>query len=144
MHSGGKSQLVVLHENVNGARYRDILEQHLLPWARATFRGNFVFQDDNAPPHRARVVANFLEDEDVQIRPQPAKSPDTNPIEHLWDELQRAVDSRDAAPATLNDLATALTEEWTNIPVERLANLVNSMPRRLQAIINSRGGHTKY
>lgn len=144
MHAGGKSQLVVLEENVNGVRYRDILQQHMLPWARATFGDNFAFQDDNAPPHRARVTTNFLEEEGVQMRPQPAKSPDVNPIEHLWDELQRAVDQRDVKPATLHDLAAALIEEWEILPAERLQNLVNSMPRRLQAVINSRGGHTRY
>jgi hypothetical protein len=143
MHAGGKSQLVVLEENVNGARYRGILQQHLLPWARATFGGNFAFQDDNAPPHGARVTINFLEQEGVQMRPQPAKSPDVNPIEHLWDELQRAVDQRDVQHATLDDLAAALTEEWGNLPVHRLQNLVDIIPRRLQAVINSRGGHTR-
>ena len=78
------------------------------------------------------------------MRPQPAKSPDVNPIEHLWDELQRAVDKRDVRPLNLNQLGAALTEEWNNIPVERLENLVSSMPRRLQAVINSYGGHTRY
>lgn len=144
MHSGGQSQLVVLVENVNGVRYRDILEEHLVPWARATFGDNFAFQDDNAPPHRARVTTRFLEEEEVQTRPQPAKSPDLNPIEHLWDELHRAVDKRANPPANLDQLAAALVEEWRNIPVQRLLNLVDSMPRRLQAVINSRGGNTRY
>jgi len=144
MHNGGKSELVILEENVNGVRYRNILEQHLLPWVRATFGENFAFPDDNAPPHRARVTIQFLEEEDIMTRPQPAKSPDLNPIEHLWDELQRAVDKRDVKPANLNQLSAALTEEWQELTGEKLTNLVNSMPRRLQVGINSRGGHTRY
>ena len=65
MHSGGKSELLVLEGNVTGACYRDILEHHLLPWARATFGENFAIQDDNATPHRPRIPTEFLAAEGV-------------------------------------------------------------------------------
>ena len=111
MHSGGKSELVVLEGNMTGARYRDILEDHLLPYAQATFGENFAVQDDNAPPHKARITTEFLAAEGVQTKPQPAKSPDLNVTEHLWDELQRAVDKRDPLPTNLDELATPLQDE---------------------------------
>ncbi|GFT45725.1 transposable element Tcb1 transposase [Trichonephila clavipes] len=46
-------------------------------------------KDDNARPHRARLVENMLEAETMQRMEFPACSPDLNPIEHVWDMLRR-------------------------------------------------------
>jgi transposase len=50
----------------------------------------------------------------------PTQSPDLNPIEHLWDELERRFRSRPQRPMSLTALATALLEEWAAIPPETL------------------------
>lgn len=142
--SHGKPDLVVLRQNVTGAVYQGILEQQLLPWARQEFGNNFRFQDDNAPAHRARLVRNFLQDQEVNALEQPSLSPDLNPIEHLWDELGRAIRRRRVKPTNLRQLEQALIQEWAAIPQERLQQLVESMPRRLAAVIDSDGSHTRY
>lgn len=140
----GRSRLVVLDQNVTAVRYMEILDQHLLPWARRLFGNNFRFQDDNAPAHRGRVVRDFLEQEAINVLYQPSLSPDCNPIEHLWDELGRAVRSRQNAPSNLHELRQALIEEWDRIDPDRLTRLVESMPRRLAEVVRSRGGPTRY
>ena len=75
---------------------------------------------------------------------QPPRSPDCNPIEHLWDELGRAISSMDNPPQNLDELCQALLGKWAQIPVQCLRRLVASMPRRLAAIIGARGGNTRY
>ena len=142
--SDSVSPLVILDQNVNGVGYRDILTQNLLPFARRVFRDNFRLQHDNAPAHTARMVQDFLQVQDVQVMEQPSLSPDVNPIEHLWDELGRAVRSRNNPPLNLQQLRQTLVEEWNLIPRNRLVTLVESMPRRLADIISANGGHTRY
>lgn len=142
--ANGRSELIILDQNVTGAVYRDILAQNMIPWARRIFGDNFRFQDDNAPAHRARIVVGFMEEQHVNSLPQPALSPDLNPIEHLWDELGRAVRRRENQPANLRELGQTLVREWNEIPQNRLSQLVQSMPRRLADVISTRGGHTRY
>ena len=74
----------------------------------------------------------------------PSKSPDLNPIEHLWDNLDTRVRQRQNPPGNVNELRDALLEEWNNIPQAQINNLIHSMRHRCQAVSNARGGHTRY
>jgi len=87
---------------------------------------------------------NFLENNHIRVLPWPAMSPDLSPIEHLWDELGRRVRNSQNPPETLAQLRTALLREWNNIPQDFIRRLIDSMRRRCQAVINARGGHTRY
>ena len=60
--------------------------------------------DDNARPHWARVVTEYLECEGIERMNWPARSPDINPIEHVWDILQRRISARLAEPQTRENL----------------------------------------
>ncbi|GFW82161.1 transposable element Tcb2 transposase [Trichonephila clavipes] len=93
-------------------------------------------KDDNARPHRARLVENMLEAETIQRMVWPACSPDLNPIEHVWDILGRRIAARPRPPATVRDLEIALLEEWNSIPQSLIDNLIASMANR-RSILNS-------
>ena len=108
-----KTQLVHIPGNLSAARYRDeVLTPHMLP---AMNLRREVFQHDNARPYTARVTVDFLANQNVTILPSPSKSPDLNPIEHVWDNLDRLVRSRQPAPQTLQELQQALEQEWGRI-----------------------------
>ena len=97
---------------------------------------------DNARPHVARVVNAYLDEMDIQRLDWPPRSPDLNPIEHVWDMLGRLVRNRQTE--TIPDLRVALLEEWDNIPQRAIANCIQSLPRRMAAVIGARGGNTHY
>jgi hypothetical protein len=140
-----RTDLKVIDGNLNAARYRDeILAPIVLPFLRR-HRFSHVFQQDNARCHVARVSMNFLNDNHIRTLPcMPALYPDLNLIEHLWDEFGRRVRNGLNPPETLDELRRALIQEWYNIPLAFIRNLIGSMRRRCQAVINARGGHTRY
>jgi len=72
----------------------------------------------------------------------PARSPDLNPIQHVWDMLQRAISARPVNSTTVQELRRALLKEWVRIPLISIRRLVSSMRRRCQAVINANGHHT--
>ncbi|UYV60867.1 hypothetical protein LAZ67_1002641 [Cordylochernes scorpioides] len=75
-------------------RYRDkILEPYLRPY-RDQIGHNLILMDDNARPHRARLVNEYLQSENIRRMDWPARSPDLNPIEHVWDVLGRRIGAR--------------------------------------------------
>lgn len=130
--------------NLTGVAYRDdILRPIAVPALQAMGPGSILL-DDNAPPHRARVVQNFLQQQQVVRMDWPSQSPDLNPIEHVWDVLGRRLHANHPPPPNLNFLFRNLQQEWQAIPQNTLQTLVRSMRQRCIDCINARGGHTRY
>ena len=101
-------------------------------------------EHDNAPPHRAIGVQDFLEREEIDQLDWPPYSPDMNPIEHCRGALDNAVRNRDVQPTTTKKLGQALTEEWAALIQRHIYKLGESVPWRIQEVVKARGGHTKY
>lgn len=136
----------ILH--IQGTMTADLyLNQVLQPVVRPLARrhgDNFMLVDDNARPHRARMVTDYLRDAEIERMDWPPYSPDMNPIEHVWDMLHRAIQRRPNVPSTIPELREAAIEEWQNLPQEDINHLILRMPVRVQALIRARGGSTEY
>ncbi|GFW45643.1 hypothetical protein TNCV_3245811 [Trichonephila clavipes] len=91
--------------------------------------------DDNATCHRTLAVQDCLDSEGIQRLVWPARSPDLNPIENVWDALGRQGAGRNYPPTNKNTLIRALTEEWDKLPQQLLDNVVQSMVRRVECCI---------
>ncbi|KAK3543802.1 hypothetical protein QTP70_028095, partial [Hemibagrus guttatus] len=89
-------------------------------------------KQDNAPCHKAQTVQEWFDDHNNQfeVLTLPPNSPDLNPIQHLWDVLDKEVRSMEAPPLNLQDLKDLLLTSWCQIPQHTFRDLVESMPCR--------------
>ncbi|GFV74696.1 transposable element Tcb2 transposase [Trichonephila clavipes] len=101
-----------------GHIYQDVILEQLVRLFRGAMGVEFLFMDDNARPHRANIVDECLQSENITARQPP--------------------------PTCLPELRRALLDEWCNIPQNQIYNLILSMPRRFKARIASSGRHTPY
>ncbi len=104
------------------------------------------FQQDNAPCHKAQIISDwFLEHEnEFTFLKWPPQSPDLNPIEHLWDVVEREIHIMDVQPTNLQQLRDDIMSIWTKISEEYFQHLVESMPQILKAVLMAKGGPTRY
>ncbi|GFX45650.1 transposable element Tcb2 transposase [Trichonephila clavipes] len=130
--------------SVNGTRY---CNEILLPYVRL-FRGamglQFLFIDDNAPSHRTVAAEQLLESEDIERLDWPARSPDLNPIEHVWEFLGSRLAARTLPPVTIRELRLALQDEWAAMPQQLIDTLILSMGRRCETCLAVREDHIPY
>lgn len=141
-----KLDLVTVRGNLNAEQYqRDILNTIVVPhFDNHPLLTRPIFMDDNARPHRARAVVDFLHQEAITTLPWPARSPDLNPIEHVWDFLGTQVRQRVPPVQNLHELEQTLHQEWNRLPQRQIQRLVQGMRRRVEAVIQAGGGYTRY
>ena len=80
----------------------------------------------------------------VEVLDLPSRSPDLNPIEHVWEELGRRVRQQVNPPQTLGDLERALVEQWRRLPQAVFTSVLRSMRRRCVGVRDARDGHNRY
>lgn len=105
---------------------------------------NIIFQQDNAPPHKAKVVKEYFEDSKLIVMDWPPNSPDLNPIEHLWSIIKVQLGKYPEEPKGMIELWQRVQNQWNSISENICKTLIESMPNRISAVIKARGGNTQY
>jgi len=151
--------LIVCDEGGVGANeYEDILYDGLFSLLDDLLESpdmaetEFIFMQDNAPCHKATAILEFLQENKVPIMEWPAQSPDLNPIENLWVDFKARFHkqftelfSHPSKSAEARYRYSAVLEEvWYSQGQEMIDALLESMPRRVQAVLEANGGWTKY
>lgn len=139
----GVGNLCRIHGIMDKEKYRQILIRQMIPSSKKLFPGgHYVFQHDNDPKHKAKNILKYLQNKNINNLDWPSQSPDLNPIENLWIFLEKQVTDRN--PTDEDGLFKILRVGWKNLKPDFLMNLVESMPRRCQAVIDNDGLPTKY
>lgn len=138
----GVGNLEFVEGNMNKEMYLNILKNNLKQSAtKLGIENTFHFYQDNDPKHKSYIVRSWLLYNYPKVIETPPQSPNLNPIEHLWEHLERQIRTNHKIKSK-KDLREVL--EWNNIPVSITQKLVNSIPKRLQAVIKGRGNPTRY
>ncbi|KAJ4450954.1 hypothetical protein ANN_02389 [Periplaneta americana] len=129
--------MACVNSNRRGSSFIDI------HWNASPFLLQHDTQLDNGSwPHVSAATMQWYADNNVHRLDWPAQSPDLNPIEHLWAELDWRLRSWEMRPTSIVQLSAMLQEEWRRIPVDILHKLVESISDRVAAVIATRGGTT--
>ena len=95
------------------------------------------------PAHRAASTKQWHERHGVKLfGGWPGNSPDLNPIENLWSQMKHM--QRKERATSAEGLKRIARKVWKGVSSDYLKKLYESMPRRMQAVIDAEGGHTKY
>jgi hypothetical protein len=90
--------------------------------------------------HTSYIIKEWFLAEKVDVMKWPAESPDLNPIENLWDHLDRAIRKENAGRFESKEtLVKAAQRSWNNITSKHIDKLIFSMPRRCAEVIKNNG-----
>ncbi|CAB5396087.1 unnamed protein product [Rhizophagus irregularis] len=92
----------------------------------------------------AQVIFSDESSNKIVVIDWPANSPDLNPIENIWKQLKDNIQSCKVFLRTVDELKVALSEEWENLDCSIFEEVVASMPQRINAVLEARGGSTHY
>ncbi|CAK9804825.1 Transposable element Tc3 transposase [Anthophora quadrimaculata] len=142
--SKGVVDLKVLKGRQNSKTYLEILKTAKIRIFDVVRDNQWIFQQDNAAIHTAKLVKNWFEEQEIICLEWPALSPDVNIIENVWGYLSRKVYINNTQFSSRKELINAIKKEWNNIPLSYIETLYKSLPNRIFQIMNNNGGCTKY
>uniref|UniRef100_A0A8R1E580 Tc1-like transposase DDE domain-containing protein n=1 Tax=Caenorhabditis japonica TaxID=281687 RepID=A0A8R1E580_CAEJA len=87
-------------------------------------------------------MRNWFHRRRVDVLDWPSQSPDFNPIEPLWEELERRL--KGVRAPNVDQKFAQLEAAWKTIPLSVVDTLLDFMPRRCQAVIDAKGFATIY
>lgn len=108
----------------------------------------FIFQQDGAPAHTARVTQEWLHancPEIIEKDQWPPNSPDLNPLDyHVWGAMLERYHKLQPMPKTIAELKVALQSIWDDMPQEPINKAVKDFTKRLKACVQANGGHFEH
>lgn len=130
-------RIFVFTENLNAIGYLNILKNNL-----GVDDNDFIFQDDNDPKHRSKLIKKWKADNNITSLDWPSNSPDLNPIENIWGVMKKKI--RKYKHKTIAEFKSNIVKCWNEIKQEHINNIIDSMPKRIKLVLDNKGGSIKY
>ena len=150
---GRKGPLIVLEYPggkggaINMIRYcEQVLEGALLDFYKdmTCVHGPIQFQQDSVSCHVSKRTKEWLCDYGVSLLYHPLNSPDLSPIEPVWHELKKIVRALPHPPTSVDELKSTVLAAWDQLDIADVDKYIHSMPDRVAAIFQAKGGHTHF
>lgn len=121
-----------------------VCEKGLLPYFyhHANYE-HLTLMVDGAPIHTANVTKFWMQDNGLKTLDWPPNSPDLNPIENLWMICKDRVQSKNR-PRNKAEMWDTVNAAWESISMDILSDLIATMPERMKAVIDAKGGSTRW
>ena len=143
--SKGIGRLKLVEGSIDSKKYVSILEE-CMPESLMMCeldKENLIFQQDNAPCHTSKFTKAWFKEQNMKVMSWPANSADLNPIENLWMILKHKLHGKGINNKRL--LVIKTIDAWMEFQNDEiLKKLVKSMPKRVEAVIKSKGGPIDY
>jgi transposase len=143
--ASGPGYMALFEGSLDAPRLRDILRDYLIPTYREQFPdapNRWLLWDNDPGRHMSRIVKNYLHTQGVTCLDFPPYSPDLNPIENLWADMDKRM--QDSLADTKNEMEELVQQTWAETTVEQCRKLARSMPHRITQVIERRGAYTDY
>ena len=135
--------VVVVKQTLNATEYLNIIADQLHSYMASVFRTrNEMFQQDNAPCHKARIVLEWFYEHDTefQLMSQLPGSLDRNPTEHIWNVMERQLKIQIPTSRNISDSLDRCLNILYNLSSAICQGFVASIPRRVVAASRAKGG----
>lgn len=100
--------------------------------------------EDNAPIHNSKVANAMRNKLNIDRLVHPPALPDLNPIENLLAIVESSIAKRFPQATKTAELFEQVQQAWDDIPLETVNRVIDSMEARREAVVASRGIHTRY
>ena len=134
--------LVRVEGTLDSASYIRLFNYRLRKWFPGLYNGEQVFQQDNAKPHIGSYAMNWFDKYDIEVMDWPSQSPDLNIIEDVWNMIKYQLKGQ--VFGDQDELWEEILAIWNSIDQRSIQKLYESLPRRMEALREAQGSHTKY
>jgi len=135
----GVGELRFIDTKMDAVYYCNMLSNSLFASAEKMGLREYIFVQDNDPKHTSRLAKEFFMENNINVEPWPAQSPDCNPIEHLWAIIKRRIGTKTFKKKT--ELKEAIIQEWNSITPEMCRRLALDFKKTALLVYRAKGGY---